>query len=410
MDINPIMITEKAIPLVESTKLGELIPGNERELFTEAVFNDGRKKLKPVIEYLQMLQDELNYETGDKDGGVSRFRPVVFLKNKLWKELEISLSEIFGFKNVTIIPSKERYVGKGRFTTRTVSVYTYCTWRYPIQGIVTDNGFYDKTKSIEVKMVFTLGMLKLLTAEELTACILHELGHNIDPAIVDIRYISANKISDYLVGRKTKQEVPDLDDKGFGFFDIIKFMAAAAFLPITMIVVFVSHIMKSLASKTKLLKIVKKIVSSDNKNFSMNKNVEAFADNFARMYGFGPELISALSKIDNYVTGEAGLSTKKSFFLREKERQRLLVEMIRTSIEDEHSTTITRAASLIKEYEDELKDPDMPEKTKKNIQEDMDRLKDVLNEYVNHKDSFIQSIRTMMYEEIKKKGNPDDLN
>lgn len=416
MEINPIQITEKSVPFSESVKLGELLPGYEENLYTEAVFTGGREKLKPIVDCIQKIQDELDYQTGDdKEGGTSRFNSKAFTKNSLWKDLELSIMDAFGFKNVRIMPSHEKYVGKGRFRSKAINVYTFCTWRYPIQGVVTDAGFFDKSRSIEIKIIILLGMLKLLTAEELLAVILHELGHNIDPAIVDIRYVTTNRVADYLIGKKsTRNKVPNLDNAGpsFGVMSIFKWFCsilALLMLPITIMISVIYNTLKTLfTSKTKLLRMVKDIVMKDKRDFSRNKNTEAFADNFARMYGYGPDLTSALSKMEDYLMGEARLSVKKSFILNEKERQIVIAEFIKFSVEDKHSTVINRAVALIKEYEEDLKDPDMPEKVKKNIKEDMESVKGVMDKFVNHKDEFIRNLRTMMYEELTKYGNPDE--
>src|SRR5699024_6241895 len=89
--------------------------------------------------------------------------------------------------------------------------------RFPIQGLVTDKGFYDKSKSIRMNVYITLGIIKALTPEEITAALMHEFGHSIDPATVNISYVETNALAKYLTDRKgaiNKQESKALKEIG----------------------------------------------------------------------------------------------------------------------------------------------------------------------------------------------------
>ena len=379
------------------------------DFFTEAVFTAGREKMAPIVECFRNIQNELNMQTKDNARGRYDFNPNTFIKNTLWKDLEFKLCDIFGFKNVSIQHLIEEYRGNGKFDSGILNAYTYPTWRYPIDGLVTENGFYDKTKSIELTVVLFLGVFKVMTPEELTALFLHELGHNVDPALVDIKFIATNKVSDYLAGDKssTNARIRDLESSEPSLMDIVKaiFLLLFAITGVGAMAILIYQFLKTLfTNEDSLIESIRKAIADNTKSFNMSTSTEAFADNFARMYGFGTDLISALNKIEEFYEKEDELGEKKSFFYLEKARQREIAEFVKMAMEDVHNTNIARAIALVKEYEKELQDPNMPAKVKKNLQDDMFSLQKVIDTYVNHNDDFTKRLRTAMYEELLKKN------
>ena len=54
-----------------------------------------------------------------------------------------------------------------------MNAFVYHSDRYPIDGLVTDKGFYDKTHSLVMDIRISLGLVKELTAEEIVAVLLH---------------------------------------------------------------------------------------------------------------------------------------------------------------------------------------------------------------------------------------------
>lgn len=379
------------------------------DFFTEAVFTAGREKMAPIVECFRNIQNELNMQTKDNARGRYDFNPNTFIKNTLWKDLEFKLCDIFGFKNVSIQHLIEEYRGNGKFDSGILNAYTYPTWRYPIDGLVTENGFYDKTKSIELTVVLFLGVFKVMTPEELTALFLHELGHNVDPALVDIKFIATNKVSDYLAGDEssTNARIRDLESSEPSLMDIVKaiFLLLFAITGVGAMAILIYQFLKTLfTNEDSLIESIRKAIADNTKSFNMSTSTEAFADNFARMYGFGTDLISALNKIEEFYENEDELGEKKSFFYLEKARQREIAEIVKMCMEDVHNTNIARAIALVKEYEKELQDPNMPAKVKKNLQDDMLSLQKVIDVYVDHKDDFTKRLRTAMYEELLKKN------
>ena len=174
------------------------------------------------------------------------FNPEKFIRNTLFKDLELKMCEIFGFKHVSFQHVLERYIGNGKFKTFMLNAYTYPTWRYPIDGLVTDDGFYDKTHSIELTIVFCLEILRNFTPEEIVAIFLHEFGHNIDPALVDIKFVKTNKLVEYIEGKypekKDGKQAPDDNPYGMSLIEILLTFVGG----IGLIIYFIRNIMASL--------------------------------------------------------------------------------------------------------------------------------------------------------------------
>lgn len=388
--------------------------------FTEAVFAGGKEKVKPLEETIQKIKDELDERIKDQDDSIKAhnndkgvkikpFDPKSFWKNTLFKDFEDNLKEIFGFRNVEIHPYMERYSSKSKtFETCELNCAVYHTDRFPVEGLVTDNGFYDKSHSITMQIVISLGVLKNLTAEEVLAVLLHEFGHSIDPALTDIKYTETNILSKYITDRKgainknEKRAMNKLSEIGaiFGSYLIV--------LLIYLAIVFAGPIADLFQTKEgsmkKKLNRIKEKLKNDKERFSRQNYSEAFADNFARMYGYGHILMRGLKKISSdHLDREL-----KSRFKKEKARQRAIYEVTISMINDVHKTDIHRIRNLINEYKKDINDPDTPDVVKKQLQDDLKELEEVLDQYLNHKDEFQKRVNNLINDELKKLEGDDD--
>ena len=413
--IVPIQITENSIPLMERFDLGKATDPNVN-IFTEAVFVNGKQKVQPIVDAFQKIKDALDEELLKPDA-TEKFDPEVFVRNTVWKDLELKMCKVFGFKHVSISNILEGYLGNGDIGSQALDAFTYPTWRYPIDGLITNDGFYDKTHSIELMVVFYLGVLKRCTAEEITAIFLHELGHNIDPALVDIRFVATNNIVDYIIGSNSDTESRRNNDKTYdnddslGFMDIIEAIVIllSIITVIPMIIVEICKFIKRIftnifTSEESLIDSVRKVVRENSREFSHLKNTEAFADNFARMYGFGVELMSGLKKLGDYNDKMFDIEHENSLIAMERERQIGIANITKAMLNDVHNVDITRAVALLKEYDKELADPKIPAKVKKNIKEDRDRLQKIIDMYLNHSDEFRRRLNQAIYNELMKRG------
>ena len=376
------------------------------QIFTEAVFSGGKAKVAPIVEKIQKIKDLLDsmvkdHEKADKknedESNGKRFDPKVFWKSTLFKELEDEIEKVFGFRTVNIEPFNERYDSStGQFETKILNAMIWSKDRYPIDGLVTDQGFYDKSRSISIDIAVTVGLIKYLTAEEIMAILLHEFGHGIDPALVDIRYTETNILSKYLTDRKgnlTKDEKRFLSSSRIGM--------PIVFIPIGIMlnaigdaVIKIFHLEDAVA-KRKLNKI-HKAIANDKDRFTRQEFAEAFADNFARMYGYGPQLISGLKKMSQNIE-----QLTESFYKRERKRQDMIISMTKDSLKDEHKTDIHRARALIKEYEADIRDQSINATVRKQLQDDLTELQKILDSYTNSFSDFQNRVNRIINEELQ---------
>ena len=123
------------------------------------------------------------------------------------------------------------------------------------------------------------------------------------------------------------------------------------------------------------------------------------------MYGFGTYLVTALKKM-TFTVDKPWLSR----FKKERKRQDAIISMTKDALKDEHKTDIHRIHALIKEYENDLKDPNISKEVKEEMKEDIGELKKVLNEYLNHFDSFQAKVYKLIDEELTKMEKSSNIN
>ena len=375
-------------------------------IFTEAVFTGGKETCKPIVDQFQIIKDALENEI-KKDG--SKFNPMGFYKNTIFRDLESVLIKVFGFRDVEIGTMIEGYHPEtDDFQTKMLNAFTWVggNIRFPAEAIVTDKGFYDSTHTIRGMICFTLGVIHHLSAEELTAILLHELGHNIDPALIDIRYTETNILSKYLtdrVGKINNGEKSYLSKKKKSLVIISPDLIILILFGLAMgISALVSLLQKIFFKKEKAIEKIKNLVKNDIEKYDRVNSIEAYADNFARMYGFGSPLMTGINKI-----GTSNLDQQMSRLKKEKRRQKAIADMAIAQIRDMHKTDIHRINSLVKEYEADLKDPNIPQPVKDEIKTDLEELKAVLDKYLNHKDEFQRTVNRIIKEGLESQGTDE---
>lgn len=438
--INPIQLSaiEEERNFNESFALGSWAQEvTESNIFTEAVFADGKDKLDPIVKGFAAIKAEIEAQTtgagaNPKKKYNTKDANMAFWRSLNFKTLEDAIQKVFGLRSVQIDFKFDAFNYKsGKFMyTPWMNCYTYTENRYPIDGLVTDKGFYDSTHSINMYLCFTLPAFVNLGPEELTALFLHEFGHNIDPALVDINYAKANALSKYLTdraGAMTKAEKSAIDEGGKqGFSGVlygigyVLLNAAACILGAVAGAKLGQKIAEIIQKRNaehpmnsdkkgeakgffgnteeKLLEKIKRALSEDGKKFNRVTNQEAFADNFPRMYGFGPALARSFRAMQ--------IETKdlaESRFKKEKARQKFIARVAIAGVGDIHKTEIHRIKALIHEYEADLNNPDIPFKVKKNIEADKIELEKILEEFLKDEDKFVAKVNKLIADSIDKK-------
>ena len=432
------IMTDKECEIYESCNIESLGNSIYDAYYQEAVFIHGKEKLKQVEKCVADIKKELFDQLGIVEDGTGK-REQKFKANYDWKKfykslsfkkLEDELKRVFGFRSVEIVPIKDEYYNNKKvFYYNFINAYTVMNDRYPIDGLVTDNGFYDSTHSISLFITLTNVAIMELTPGEFIACLLHEIGHNIDPALVDIKYTQVNILSKYLTDRKNKivnaerKLMENIKRKkgitGEGLIVGI-YLIFYIFILLWSIVISLGgfgrlwrhikngfknlfHIQISDAEIQERIDRIKKKMEEDKKQFTRQEFSEAFADNFARMYGYGAELAKLLKKIDMQSHKQI-----RSWYSKERSRQEAIMELVIYTLEDEHKHELTRIQALIREYKEEINDKHTPKDIKKKLQEDLDELEAVYNSYTDNFDEFYKRCIEMMKESLLKKDEIAD--
>ncbi|MBD5584734.1 MAG: hypothetical protein HDQ88_06600 [Clostridia bacterium] len=423
---------------------------DDDSIFTEAVFVKGKQHIKQLEPLIAAVQNKMK-EMMSKGG---KFNLQKFWKDTTWRDLEHKLQEVFGFKTIIFdLIDDGATSGKGnKIKLPQFNVWIQSLVRYPIEALVTDDGFYDKSKSLEAFVSVSTWFVKNLSPQEFLAVFLHEMGHGIDPAIVDITYTQTNMISEYLMDRKipkkkeTEAFIKKTKPQGLVGAILLGVLGIALYIFIYVMVITIlfkaaftdaysprkkskglegekgekksigfsanNNIFANTWERVKRLfmgkknynqavvkkyeQVVEKIVKNQKEQFNKYNYSEAFADNFARMYGYGGDLVSALKKMRSVVVTQR----YRSRYKQDIERRKYIVDMIYGMTMDEHKTDIQRAQALLREYDADLNNPKIPPKVKKSIKEDRDNLAVVINEYLNNFDAFHNRMNKKIFETL----------
>lgn len=364
-------------------------------VITEAVFKDGKEKVKPIEDAFDALARVYAEKKKKLGSDYSSYKAhEEFYKDAAWKNLEKTIIEALGIRSVIFSHMTLRSKVKNK---PYLNCYTYTNVydRFPIDGLITDTGFYDSSHTLVCEMIISQELFDMCTAEEITAIFLHELGHNIDPALVDIKYTGTDILIDSMLGRKTSEKkLEKLKSKhgiaGEMIFALIYIIFLMAIFILPALINFIKELFET---KEKKLEKIKKLLESA-KEFNKKDNSEAYADNIARMYGYGSALMSGLHKIGQQ-NEDIYLHSYKE---KSKRREKAVLNIYISSLEDVHGTDVQRVMSLIKEYEEDLKDDEIPDSVKKWIKKDKEQLEALLNQYTNHKDQLKATVNKMIKE------------
>lgn len=215
----PIQLSEpdkQKTPIVETSLnifTKENVEEEQQNIFTEAVFIGGKETIAPLLADIEVLKIDLeNRLKIQRTNNSKKFDPKDYWKSPNWKKLEDDIKQIFGFRFVEVNPYVEKYnSSKDIFESKEMNCCVYKSDRYPIDGLVTDKGFYDKSHSLVCSIYISLGLMHELTSEEILSVFLHEFGHNIDPAVMTVKYAETNILSKYLTDRVA--EITDTEKK-----------------------------------------------------------------------------------------------------------------------------------------------------------------------------------------------------
>jgi Zn-dependent protease with chaperone function len=236
--------------------------------------------------------------------------------------------------------------------------------------------YYDKNHSYFFTVNITARLFSLLTAEELTAILLHEIGHNFDITLSCYILDIIGWICCLPVGALKTTALDTLLHKllgpyiGAGKFWILKLLDAMV-IPAILGNLFltvhngIKHVLGPLGATTELVEnVVNQINSNGAGNFlaqipvsGLGVGREKFADSFANSYGYGPSLISALDKMEqNKMVMNRGSFVEAWTW----SGQAIIVPVM--MLLDPHPETMSRCHMIMEDARKASEDPRMPAK------------------------------------------------
>lgn len=238
----------------------------------------------PDVQKLQDTVDTIRKKYMDK----YHDDPKTILKDKLFDQFIDDMKKTFGFK--------ELYFGfdtANVFNCYTIPIRESTYGDLSDKYEVTKNGIkYKKDVQVETLIVCTkrLFFSKDLTSGEVMATIMHEVGHNFTDAVVPITLpldTLKQSLKTFIVNflSCTKRAIENLVPATISSLKAISTMLSTDND-------LVEYINKNNQSTRQYLA---GIITNTNKRRYID---EKFADQFATMYGYGPELSSVLKKIE----------------------------------------------------------------------------------------------------------------
>ena len=326
----------------------------------------GEKKAKPILD---AMEDIVKLLKANPNAAVDEL--------KEGKALNAAIKDVFGFKSVKVYWSNRPDFGRGPFTMFGARVL-YSGNDNLAFGNNQDRLYdADHVLKLYVQMDNVLVTMLDMNARELTAVLLHEIGHNFDysPAsIFDmwftlinaiftgpqsiLNYFVTNAIQEY--GRDVLMALMNLDtyitrwippvgtiyravDKAL--FNITKFLNAML-SPLTLIAIIPANLIFSPFNYLK--------------NYFVRKR-EVYSDSVAAAYGFGPELITGLDKMTSYMTeSNTDLGVLEFFY----DLSRFQQEAYSFAMGG-HTSNQQRMINVIAKLKEDLNDPRVDKEMKK---------------------------------------------
>lgn len=302
------------------------------------------------------------------------------------------IKEFFGLKDFLFYWVPENI---GNAFTLFDSVCTHEEFRTGILKRIPGRGFYDTDHAIKFCVfVYTGCLLRAhnLTGREMTALLLHELGHNCDKLpyvhmsaftwlLLKIYDKTPNQYNNEFkqmyydeISRQYNKLYKDQEDRD-AYDKYIRRLLEASVNRFSILMMFENVV---LAIQNLQLMVVAPILQLLG---TSRRKMEQFADSFPTTYGFGKDLITGLGKIGDYSAYEKG---KKSWF-NQFQKDLLDTQMeIYVLLTDEHGSDQSRAKDCLLKLRRDLRRGDYasPE-IKEELINEIEKLELQYNKVVN---------------------------
>ena len=287
--------------------LSDFSMSDNTELVTEAYVGKTKECLQLEAEFAKLKNQ---YE---KDGGMEITRAINtnIANSDSVGRIEKIISKMFGFRKTYLVIRNMTVVNA---MTAPRSTLLSNTTKHP--GRIVENGkrYYDTEHNYTCYLFMYSEIFHELTPAELTACIIHEVGHNFDNTIsayiFDTLFWAIDIAFNGGIFRLVGPEIVYIKNAIGKFLDQTKIWPAIWGLH-DITIKYISLFLGPIGKVSKLSNIAEALATNPNPGLLIGGfrfESEAFADNFAASYGYGPEVISMSDKFDRL-----GLITNKGF-------------------------------------------------------------------------------------------------
>lgn len=310
------------------------------------------------------------------------------------KKIQKLFSKVFGFKKSIIYWEPFTYEDAYTYSMNTFIILANKGHDYIKKG---DRGFYDSSHTSVLTVYLSVGLILTtkLTANELLACILHEIGHNFDFSLYHmIGYYMNNILSlgeSYFMTKKYKGNVDEVNKEKMKINKQIQKEDNKYYDDIKKRTKRNNKIMKMLKHSEKLNSIYSiltliintisvpfvLILSPVTQMFTLSgKKGELFADSFATAYGYGTDLIIALEKLGDV----------KKYYNPKSKTMSVLQDLgkfqteVYIAFNDVHGSNQERCIECKKKLIQDLKRSDFTPELKEELQNEIDKIDSMYKE------------------------------
>lgn len=382
-----------------------------QEAFNQFILDEAYFGKKPIAK-IQTAMDALYDKVMSKPN-------VIIQNDPTRRDLEKAFCEVFGFKSCSIYWANRPNLGRGPFTVPRAKFLHSGNISYKYG--TNQKGFYDDKHELQVfittdQNLFTEGGL---TSAEMTAILLHEVGHNFDYsvwALTNQWYSIFSTIVDVILNPQNPKAYTQLANVSLsvvlsefgGLYQALLNIDDTLLNVIPPLGVIVRAVQKFgfnvvkalnaiLSPVTTALVLPQYIVMTPFRyiNNTFLRKGEAYADSFAASYGYSAELGTALEKLSLYQTQ----SSNEDSFLAPFYDLALLQADIITTMTGGHGSTQQRMMRMVEKLEDDLEQSGLSTADKNAIKEERARLMKTYNNFLNA-DTGIRSDLTSSFRQM----------
>lgn len=317
--------------------------------------------------------------------------------------IEKLLKKVFGVKDVNL-------------TFYSITGPSYNAYAMPKALTVLHRSSKDDMRAKPDKLLLNISIDKMLiihggfTAKEITALMLHEIGHSFDASYF---MMMASILPS--IGIKTKSFADDQTSSSI-FVDIADYIKQLSFVTLSALGFghFITKINKAIESLVEKIPGFSKFIAdisswSSSINMCMSalhiinlikspttvivriiqpRNIfgyagEKYADSFATAYGYGNDLSSALMKVDRH-SGLVGIDAMRKIPVLNVMYNftEVCMDIITTPM-DPHPKNAVRILEQLKKLKRELNDPTVPENLKKELKEQISEQEKIIKNFTD---------------------------